>query len=204
MNLPPPPYHPPQLPPLRGDEPFAGTDANVQDFWRWGFGDLRMNIVRGVLAEFLVAKALGIDTSAARDAWDNYDLRYGETTIEIKSTARWQSFVSRRPSKLVFNGLRRRRWDETTMLRREHPEVIADVYIFAMHSCDTPADYDPLTVDQWSFFVLPGHVVRESLGKSVSAGSLERHTTPQTFKGLKTAVEAAAQVEKQHVSGSAG
>lgn len=44
---------------LGGDEPFAGLDASVRDFWAWGFSDLRANVVRGVLAEYLVARAVG-------------------------------------------------------------------------------------------------------------------------------------------------
>jgi hypothetical protein len=31
----------------------------VSDFWRWGFSNLTDNTTRGVLAEFLVASALG-------------------------------------------------------------------------------------------------------------------------------------------------
>lgn len=46
-NLPEPPK------PLRFDEQFDGLAATVGEFWQWGFSDLRMNIVRGVLAEFL-------------------------------------------------------------------------------------------------------------------------------------------------------
>jgi hypothetical protein len=45
--------------PLTGCETFDGSPMRVVDFWQWGFSDLRMNIVRGVFAEFLVAKAVG-------------------------------------------------------------------------------------------------------------------------------------------------
>jgi hypothetical protein len=193
---------PPELPIISGDEAFIGIEATVADFWRWGFGDLRLNIVRGVLAEFLVAKALGIDTSKPRAAWDNFDLVYRGVNIEIKSAARWQSFVSRRPSKLVFGGLRRRRWDEATQLRRKDPEVIADVYIFAMHFCEIAEEYDPLAIEQWSFFVLPAKIVRESLGNSVSASSLDGLTRRQRFDELRDAVEVAAAVEKNEASPS--
>lgn len=47
------PPHP--LRQIEGDEHLLGVDATVLDFWRWGFSDLRLNIVRGVLAEFLLA-----------------------------------------------------------------------------------------------------------------------------------------------------
>lgn len=44
---------------LTGDEPFRGVDATVRDFWAYAMSDLLMNNVRGYLAEFLVAKAVG-------------------------------------------------------------------------------------------------------------------------------------------------
>ena len=62
---------PPQQ--LEPDERFAGLDAQVVEFWRWAFSDLRDNTVRGVLAEFLVAAALG-RTNTRRKGWDNYDV----------------------------------------------------------------------------------------------------------------------------------
>jgi hypothetical protein len=43
--------------PLNGSERFTGLDATVADFWRWAFSDLRNNTTRGILAEFLVARA---------------------------------------------------------------------------------------------------------------------------------------------------
>ena len=49
---------------MDGGRRFVGLDATVADFWRWAFSDLRDNTTRGILAEFLVAKAVG-DTKAA-------------------------------------------------------------------------------------------------------------------------------------------
>jgi hypothetical protein len=180
---------PSALPVLSGDEKFTGTDATVLEFWRWGFGDLRMNIVRGVLSEYLVAKALGLETTGVRDPWDNYDLRYGDTTIEVKSAASWQSYRVKGRSKLVFTGLSRRRWDEESGMRREEAEVIADLYIFAAHSCDSPTDYDPLSTNQWTFYVVPGKDVRGSGRKSVSLGSLSSRAQACSFGELKDEVD---------------
>jgi hypothetical protein len=46
---------PARVVPLTGDEPFKGMNARVRDFWTWASSDLRENVMRGVLAEFLVA-----------------------------------------------------------------------------------------------------------------------------------------------------
>lgn len=44
---------------LRG-KPLA---ANVLGFWQWSSSDLLMNTMRGMLAEYIVALACGIDLS---------------------------------------------------------------------------------------------------------------------------------------------
>ncbi len=78
---------------LGGDDRFAGLDATVADFWSWAFSDLRANTTRGVLAEFLVAKAVGA-TQPVREAWDNYDVLAPDgTRIEVKSSAYLQSWT---------------------------------------------------------------------------------------------------------------
>jgi hypothetical protein len=54
-----------------GDECFHSIGASLGytllDFWRWSASDLVSNATRGRLAEFIVAKALGISVNAVRD-----------------------------------------------------------------------------------------------------------------------------------------
>jgi hypothetical protein len=72
---------------LDGSERFAGVDATVADFWRWACSDLRENTTRGMLAKFLVAKAVG-DRRPLRIGWDNFDVVAPDgTTIEVKCSA---------------------------------------------------------------------------------------------------------------------
>lgn len=63
---------------LTGNEHFTyeGMPAGIllSDFWAWNSSDLLNNTLRGALAEFLVASAIGIDTSEARQDWTPYDL----------------------------------------------------------------------------------------------------------------------------------
>ncbi len=90
---------------LDGAERFVGLDATVADFWRWAFSDLRDNTTRGILAEFLVAKAVG-DQRTLRIGWDNFDAQAPDgTTIEVKCSAFLQSWVQKRYSDLVFGAL---------------------------------------------------------------------------------------------------
>lgn len=61
--------------------------------WSWGGwtiatpGDLRENATHGILAEFIVAKALDADRKL-RSGWDNFDVETASgTRVEVKSSA---------------------------------------------------------------------------------------------------------------------
>lgn len=57
------------------------------DFWRWAYSDFLSNTLRGVLAEYIVASALGC-TEAPRREWHAYDLvTAGGIRVEAKSAA---------------------------------------------------------------------------------------------------------------------
>ncbi len=87
---------------LTGSERFIGMDGSVLDFWCWAFSDLRENTTRGILAEYLVAKAAGDDRDL-RIGWDDFDVRVADgTTIEVKCSAFLQSWPQRSHSRLNF------------------------------------------------------------------------------------------------------
>ena len=94
-------------PRLTGDEQLEGTGgATVADFWRFAMQDLQMNNTRGYLAEFLVGRALGIQTN--RVEWDPFDLlwhpSYSESVrVEVKSSAYLQSWRQRKRSTPSFS-----------------------------------------------------------------------------------------------------
>jgi hypothetical protein len=98
--------------PLDGPDRFAGLDAAVVDFWRWACSDLRDNTVRGVLAEYLVAFALG-RTDERRKNWDNYDVRSPSgVTVEVKASGYLQAWPQRRHSQPQFGSVAARRWSD--------------------------------------------------------------------------------------------
>lgn len=184
---------PPELPALHGDERFTGTDATVHDFWRWAFSDFRLNTTRGILAEFLVATALGVDTSQARVEWDNYDVKIPNgPSIEVKASGTWQSWKQKGRSQPSFGGLISRKLvDETNEYTAER-EVWADVYVFALHDCDSPSDYDPLDTTQWVFWVAPGSLIRSSGVRKAGLSWVRSNAVgPVPFTELRAAVATA-------------
>ncbi len=60
-----------------GDESFRHKgqplDQTLLGFWRWSASDLVSNATRGILAEYIVANALGI-VEGVRAEWDAFDL----------------------------------------------------------------------------------------------------------------------------------
>jgi hypothetical protein len=96
--------------PLRrktGAEPFQiGSETlpfDLLNFWKWSVSDLVSNATRGRLAEFIVAKALGISTEGVRDEWQAfYLLTLNGLKIEVKSAAYVQSWFQKALSPISF------------------------------------------------------------------------------------------------------
>ena len=176
--------------PLTGDEPLA-PGIRVRDFWSWGFSDLRLNTTRGMLAQFLVARALG-DERATDEGWGNFDVLTPEgVRVEVKSSAYLQSWRQHRVSTIVFHGLTGRAWSETEGQATER-SVRADVFVFAVHTCCDPATYDMLDVSAWEFRVLPAAVVKQLGTRSMSWGTLVTHAPePVAWDNLRDAVRRA-------------
>jgi hypothetical protein len=159
---------------LSAGTPFVGTDATVADYWRFVLGDPRTNNARGYLAEFLVAKALGIE-GIGRIEWADHDLLYGETKIEVKSTGTVQAWApgAMGRSAPAFSGLMGK-------ILHDHGAYAsvasfnADVYVFAIETEDDEALYNPLLLEQWRFMVLAAAEIREFGQKSVRLSVLRR------------------------------
>ena len=152
-----------------GKEAFHARGENVDfgifDFWRWAHSDLLDNAARGVLAEFLVARALNA-TCEPRHEWDAVDVRTESgVKVEVKSSAYAQSWPLDEPSIISFNiKATEQPWDaEANKYEpRNQPERDSDVYVFCLlvGQSDYPGpkpdpDPDPMDLSQWEFYVLP-------------------------------------------------
>lgn len=160
-----------ELGPLRverkiGSESFcvSGQPAgfDLLEFWQWSASDLVDNTTRGVLAEFIVAKALGIDVRAVRVGWAPWVLETGtHIRIEVKSAAYLQSWGQRGLSKVQFVVPKRRAFDGENNSMEVTPRRHAHVYVFALLKHEDKPTLDPLNLDQWRFFVLPTRTLDE-------------------------------------------
>ena len=138
------------------------TYLDKQEFLAWAYHDLRANTLRGVLAEYIVATALGTHETK-RVEWDNVDLRIGSIGVEVKSAAYVQSWEQTGPSVISFDIGPKTGWDSVTKTYAATPVRSADVYVFCLLKGKDGQPVDPLDVDQWEFYVLPTSVLNHKL-----------------------------------------
>lgn len=171
--------------------------VDLTSFWRWSTSDLVSNATRGVLAEFIVAKALGNVSSQVRNEWDAYDLETDDgIKVEVKSAAYIQSWHQNKLSSISFRVQRKLVWDANTNQREVEAQRPADVYVFALLVHQDKQTIDPLNLEQWNFFVLPTETLnaRQRSQHSITLKSLEKLCGGSVkYSELKTAVMEAYQ-----------
>jgi len=150
------------------------------------------NATRGILAEFLVAAAIG-QSDGVRSEWDAYDLQTSSgLKLEVKSSAYLQSWYQRDVSRIIFSIPPTRAWNAQTNRYALETQRQADVYVFALLHHKEQDTVNPLDLAQWTFFV----VSRKRLEcarpkfKSVALGQLLKiRPRVSTFHELPAAIE---------------
>lgn len=178
----------------RASRPIGRT---VHDLWCWASSDLLSNTMRAVAAEFLVATAIGADTSRPREPWATFDLTSSTgIKVEVKASGYLQSWAQSDYSSISFDVKCTRAWDPATNQYVGEPCRHADVYVFALLAHRDKDTADPLDVGQWEFYVLSTPVLnaRTRSQTSITLASLVRlHAGPHAFESLADAVALAAQ-----------
>jgi hypothetical protein len=172
------------------------ADFDVLDFWRWSTSDLVANTTRGILAEYIVARALGVPTDCAREEWGSYDLltRRG-IRVEVKSAAFVQSWAQSRLSTIQFVVPKRRGWDPQTNIMESTASRHSEVYVLALLEHTDKPTIDPLNLAQWRFWAIPTKSLNERARSqhSITLRSLKAIAgEPMDFWHLAEAVEEAA------------
>jgi hypothetical protein len=187
-----------------GNEPFHDSGSplgfDLLSFWQWANSDLVSNATRGILAEYLVAQALGVAADSVRDEWAAYDLETPDgTRIEVKSAAYIQSWQQPRLSRISFRVSKTLAWDRYSNRYGGESKRHADVYVFALLAHEEQQTLNPLDMSQWEFFILPTVVLntRERSQHSITLPSLRRLAEPVSFHELPRAVAEAGKVQRR-------
>lgn len=166
---------------------------DLLSFWQWSSSDLISNVTRGNVAEYIVARGLGLAERAVRDGWAAFDLETPSgIKIEVKSAAYVQSWHQKRLSSITFMTPKTRAWDADTNIQSSESKRQADVYVFALLAHTDKTTIDPLNLDQWRFYLLPTATLDERTRSqhSITLRSLEKLCSEAiTYAGLSKAVE---------------
>ncbi len=189
------------LPPLQikrktGEERFRSgghaLDLTLLDFWRWYASDIVDNTKRGILAEFIVANALGCvgEICNVGDAYD-FEMSTGEK-IEVKSAAYLQTWYQKKHSSIEFTIRQTRKWEAKTGEMETESRRQADLYIFCLLKHKDKSTLDPLDLDQWEFYILPSAVLNAEYptqGRISLESLLKLNPCVATYEEIKPGVE---------------
>jgi hypothetical protein len=169
-----------------GNEQFhqngKSLNFDLLDFWQWATSDLVSNATRGILAEYIVARAVG-DSDTVRAEWDPFDtITENEIRIEVKSAAYIQSWHQDKYSRITFSARPTLAWESKTNSLSTERKRQSDVYVFCLLNHKDQSTVDPLDVSQWRFYVVSTEKLNAELGeqKSLGLGRLQQIKAEET------------------------
>ena len=201
---------------LTGEELFTlkgrNVDFNVLDFWRFQFSNL--SDLEGRVGEFLVAMALGKETSDNNNGWTLWDIDYKGYRIEVKTTAyyqpwrenkdyieqRWGKDASFGDNNIDHNYSTKRTFGITKTRDPKDNEFkrMNDIYVFVLNKGKTKEEANPLKLENWEFYVIATKVINDKCGnnKTISLSKVKKLMMENyslesgiTFEELKTRVD---------------
>ena len=163
---------------MQGNEKFTFNkqvlNFDITDFWRFQYSNIYS--LHGEIAEFIVARALGITEAQNSEYWTLWDITYKGIKIEVKATAYFHLWnedgkvsAPRTFSIAKANGSYDPEKAGNSELCRQN-----DIYIFCLINGDTKETSYPLDLDNWEFYVVPTVVIDEKCGnqKKISIGRI--------------------------------
>jgi hypothetical protein len=153
---------------------------------------LIVNVLRGLVAEAIVAEALGGNwmwCSTDYSAWDF--IRSDGKRLEVKQSAARQSWAAdgAKPTNCSFDiAPRQGRFDESSTWVPDHRRW-ADVYVFSHHA-ETGAGADHCDPQQWTFYVV--RTVDLPQQRAIALSRVRQLAAGCCFADLANALEAAA------------
>ncbi len=182
--------------PIDPTETFVNSDdsglseTSILDYWVWAFSDLVGNTERGVLAEYLVAMAVGAE-SPVRNSWGAYDIDAPDgTKIEVKSAAYVQSWYQKHLSNIQFGIRKTLEWIPERNEFGQERKRQSDIYVFCLVTQKEKRQVNPLDLDQWEFYVIPTSVLDSEFGdrQSISLNLVMRYGRAYRFRQLQEAI----------------
>lgn len=170
---------------------------NLVDFWRFKYSNIYD--IQGAIAEFIVAKALGLDTASNIEYWTLWDIDYRGMRIEIKETSYYHPWnkdgkVSSSRSFGITKANSRYAESATGKLEEGKENVYErqnDIYVFCLNIGNTKEESNPLNLNNWEFYVIPTKIINEKCGnnKSISLNRVKKLASPLKYNDLKEYID---------------
>jgi len=150
--------------------------ATVLDFWRWAFSMLEDNTLRGIVGEYIVAWAIGVD-NVIHDSWQAYDLLAPNgKKIEVKTTSFAQIWKHGEKNRRPLFVIKPTRYYTHEKGLENHMSYNADIYVLCYYFWTDSNSMDVTNIDHWKFWVFS---LNELLGvldgkKSIGIKKLEQ------------------------------
>lgn len=147
---------------------------NLTDFWRFQYSNIYS--LHGEIAEFIIARALGIEEAQNSEYWTLWDITYRDVRIEVKATAYFHLWntdgkISKQRTFSIAeaNGAYDSEKSGNSELCRQN-----DIYVFCLINGETMETSNPLDLDNWEFYVVPTAFLNENCGrnKTISLGRI--------------------------------
>lgn len=133
------------------------TMFSVLDFWCYAYSQLEG--LSDTLAEFFVAKALGIEKAENVNYWTAYDMAYRNKRIEVKATSYvhpWNKQISHVRT-FSIAPTHNSYWDSSSewIHNEQTRSRQSEIYVFCLNNNKNIHANNPLTIDNWIFYVVP-------------------------------------------------
>ncbi len=136
---------------------------SVLDFWRYRYAQLAG--LHAEIAEFIVARALGISKSENVNYWTAYDMSYQGHRIEVKESSYVHPWNKTRVSSVrnfsiapSNNAYWNKVFDPNA---NEKTARQSEIYVFCLNINQDPQDPQPLNLDLWEFYVVPTYKINQ-------------------------------------------
>jgi len=158
------------------------TKVSVAAFGR----PLITNILRGQVAEAIIATALEPQWRWCSGDWSSWDFERGRVRLEVKQSALVQTWSNQAITKPQFDIRERTGYWRDGLTWTAKPGRAADIYVFALHcEISEPDHRDP---KQWEFYVVPASRLPAGQ-KTIVLNSVRLLAQVRRYDDLRQAVE---------------
>ena len=164
---------------MKGNEKFLFKNENLDfdfsDFWRFQYSNIYS--LHGEIAEFIVARALGVTEAQNSAYWTLWDITYRNVKIEVKATAYYHLWNDEaKISKQRTFGITKANgaYDSGVCGNDEFCRQ-NDIYVFCLNTGETKETSYPLNLDNWEFYIVPTSFINEHCkdNKTISLGRIK-------------------------------